>query len=283
MTPRIPTLPETASDDQIMTALDASGAVILQGFLASPVVDAFNQEVDEIIAAERGTPRDYPSEAIAGFFGDEITHVSGIAGKSKTFVDHVLCHPRYMSICDKALLPHCADYQLNIAHLMERLPGSEAQFLHRDGWVWKRLPALSGDGDVQIASLIALGEFTADNGGTRVVPGSHRWEEDRYPKPEEAIAVEMNTGDAVIYLGRTFHGGGANVTQDVARRGIHISYTLGWLRTEENNVLSTPPAVAAQMPRRAQELLGFGIHDDLAVGGGYLGVVELSEPWKHLA
>lgn len=273
-------IPATATDEEMLAVLDESGAVIVEGFLSQQVLEAFNGEVDALIAAEHGVERDFPNEVIAGFFGDKVTHVSGVAGKSKIFVDHVLCHPRYMSICDHVLLPNCADYQLNIAHVMERLPGSEAQFIHRDGWVWKRLPPI--DGEVQLASLIALNEFTADNGGTLIVPGSHRWQGDRYPKPEEVVAAEMQAGDAVVYLGSTFHAGGANVTKDTIRRGIHVSYTLGWLRTEENNVLSTPPEAVRDMSQRARELLGFGIHDDLAVGGGYLGVVELGEPWKRI-
>ncbi len=276
----IPSVPADATDDVMLDALDEVGAVIVEDFLSPEVLETFNREVDQLIAAERGIVRDFPNEAIAGFFGDRVTHVSGVAGKSRCFVDHVLCHPRYMSICDRMLLPNCADYQLNIAHLMERLPGSEAQFLHRDEWVWKRLPKL--EGEVQLASLIALSDFTADNGGTLVVPGSHRWEEGRYPEPDEAVATAMPAGSAVVYLGSTFHAGGANVTSDVIRRGIHVSYTLGWLRTEENNCLSTPPEVVRAMPQRARELLGFGIHDDLAAGGGYLGVVELSEPWKRI-
>jgi len=83
-----------------------------------------------------------------------------------------------------------------------------------------------------------------------------------------------------VYLGRTFHGGGANISKDSVRRGIHVSYSVGWLRTEENNCLSTPPDVVRKMPERAQTLLGFGIHDDIANGGGYLGTVELTAPNK---
>lgn len=276
----LPTLPAAASDAEVLAALDESGAVILEDFLAPEVVRAFNQEVDGIIASERDLVREFPNEAIASFFGDAVIHVCGVAGKSKTFNEHLLCHPRYMAVCDAVLLPRCADYQLNIAHLIERHPGGEAQMLHRDGWVWKRLPAT--DGEIQLASLVALSPFTADNGATLVVPGSHRWEEGRYPTPDEALAVEMPTGAAVIYLGNTFHAGGANVTEGEVRRGIHVSYTLGWLRTEENNALSTPPEVVRTLSPRGRELLGFGVHDDLAVGGGYLGVVELGEPWKQI-
>ena len=84
------------------------------------------------------------------------------------------------------------------------------------------------------------------------------------------------------YAGGTIHAGGSNVT-DIPRRGAHLSYCLGWLRTEENNYLSTPPAVAAKLPRVAQELLGYAVHDSIPRGGGYLGMVRMQDPVELLA
>ena len=75
----------------------------------------------------------------------------------------------------------------------------------------------------------------------------------------------MRAGSAVIYLGSTIHAGGANVTADERRRGMHVSYCVGWLRTEENQYLSAPPDVVRTMPRQSQELLGYAAHDALAV------------------
>jgi ectoine hydroxylase-related dioxygenase (phytanoyl-CoA dioxygenase family) len=64
---------------------------------------------------------------------------------------------------------------------------------------------------------------------------------------------------------------------------MHMSFVVGWLRTEDNNYLSTPPAVARTLPRRSQELLGYAAHDAMAVGGGYLGTVDLLDPMELLA
>ena len=93
----------------------------------------------------------------------------------------------------------------------------------------------------------------------------------------------MPAGSAVIYLGSTIHGGGANTTSASWRRGVHMSYSLGWLRTEENNYLSTPPEVAARLPRQAQELLGYAVHDSIPRGGGYLGMVRMQDPVELMA
>jgi ectoine hydroxylase-related dioxygenase (phytanoyl-CoA dioxygenase family) len=134
-------------------------------------------------------------------------------------------------------------------------------------------------------------DFTRDNGATRVVPGSHRWpdrqltpaEQMAHPvAPEQVTCAEMPAGSAVVYLGGTIHGGGSNIT-DTPRRGAHLSYCLGWLRTEENNYLAVPPGVAATLPRLAQELLGYAVHDSISRGGGYLGMLGTQDPIDLLA
>jgi ectoine hydroxylase-related dioxygenase (phytanoyl-CoA dioxygenase family) len=101
--------------------------------------------------------------------------------------------------------------------------------------------------------------------------------------PDEITSAEMPAGSAVIYLGSTIHAGGANITKGDWRRGLHLSYVLGWLRTEENHYLSTPPDKAYALPRAAQELLGYAAHDAVGSGGGYLGAVDLRDPMEMLA
>jgi hypothetical protein len=44
-----------------------------------------------------------------------------------------------------------------------------------------------------------------------------------------------------------------------------------------------PPAIAASLPRVAQEVLGYAVHDSIPRGGGYLGMVALSDPVELLA
>jgi len=59
---------------------------------------------------------------------------------------------------------------------------------------------------------------------------------------------------------------------------MHLSYVVGWLRTEENHYLTTPPDLARALSRPAQELLGYAAHDAIAQAGGYLGTVDLRDP-----
>ncbi len=153
--------------------------------------------------------------------------------------------------------------------------------LHRDEDVWIHLPRPHPE--VELASVIALVDFTAEIGATVVAPGSHRWERGREPLPEDLVAADMPAGSAVVYLGSTLHAGGQNSTADRWRRAIHMSFVVGWLRTEDNNYLGTPPDIARTLPRRAQELLGYAAHAAIEAGGGYLGTVDLLDPIELLA
>jgi ectoine hydroxylase-related dioxygenase (phytanoyl-CoA dioxygenase family) len=271
-----------ASTEAITEALERDGAVIVEDLLDADVLSRFNAELDPFIEDAPVAPdREFINDAIKWFFGEQTRDVTGVAGKSWVFATEILTHPVYTSVCDAILLPSCASYQLNIAHVLDRGPGSEQQFVHRDELVWVHLP--KPHGEVQLASVIALEDFTAENGATRIVPGSHRWAPDRVPRDDELVPAEMAAGSAVVYLGSALHGGGANITTDTRRRGMHVSYCVGWLRTEENQYLSTPIETVRKLPRESQALLGYASHDALAAGGGYLGSVAVQDPLTLLA
>ncbi len=279
MTDSVPRLHSADSIEAIVSALGKSGAVIVEGLLSDDIVSRFNAEIDDCLAAA-DPDRQLVNPLIGAFFGAQTRHITGVAAKSRIFCEEVLCDPVLLAICDAILLPSCARYQLNIAHVLDRGPGSPQQFLHRDELVWSHLPRPHAE--VQVASVIALEEFSASNGATRVVPGSHRWPLERQAQSSELVAAEMQAGAAIIYLGSTIHGGGPNTTVDRRRRGMHLSYTLGWLRTEENHYLSTPLDVARTLSRQAQELLGYAAHDAISTGGGYLGTVDTRDPVEML-
>ena len=188
-----------------------------------------------------------------------------------------MCHPVLLSLCDNILLPHCADYILNLAHIMDRGAGAERQLFHRDEDIWIHMPKQRPE--LEIAMIIAMVDFTRDNGATVVVPGSHQWQDRQHQdvSQDQLAYAEMPAGSAVIYLGSTLHAGGENISNNW-RRGIHMSYCLGWLRTEENNVLATPPSVAKKLSKRARELVGYGVHDAINDLGGYLGMVDMQIP-----
>jgi ectoine hydroxylase-related dioxygenase (phytanoyl-CoA dioxygenase family) len=279
----------TATADALCDALDRDGAAIIEGLLPLDVVTQVNEEVEAAVDAADPN-EEYFNPVMQQFHGAFTKQVAGMPGISRTFAVDVMCHPLLLAICDRVLAPSCARYQLNLGHLLQRGPGSDEQWLHRDELVWSDVP--QPHPELQLATVIAFVDFTRANGATRVVPGSHRWPDRQLPpaeqlfrpppEPEQIAYAEMPAGSAVVYTGGTIHAGGSNVT-DIPRRGAHMSYCLGWLRTEENNYLSTPPTVAARLPRQAQELLGYAVHDSIPRGGGYLGMVRMQDPVELMA
>lgn len=271
--------PESSSE-HIVAALRENGAVIVEGVLDPELLARLNAQLDPLLAG-LSPKRSYLNPAIDFFYGDRVRQITGVTAKSRIFAEEILCHPFYADVCDAILAPSCAGYQLNVAQVMDRGPGAEQQLLHRDEDVWVHLPRPHPE--VELASVIALVDFRTELGATLVAPGSHRWERGRQPQPEELVCAEMTAGSAVVYLGSTIHAGGHNKTQDEWRRGMHLSFVVGWLRTEENNYLSTPLEVVRSLPRRSQELLGYAAHDAIDAGGGYLGAVDLLDPIELLA
>ncbi len=271
---------DTSDPDALLDALRADGAVLIDSFVPPSTVAAIRAEVDDAVAAAEAGMRTV-NPAVQAFFGPYTKHVSALAAVSPTFADEVIAHPTYSVVCDAVLLPSCSRYQLNLGHLIARGPGAEAQFPHRDEDVWPHFPRPHDE--LQIASLVALTDFRVDTGATRVVPGSHRWPRERRPEPQEIADAVVPPGGAVIYLGSTIHFAGTNSTAHEWRLGAHVSFTLGWLRTEENNSLAVPPEIARTLSPRAQELLGYAVHDAIADGGGYLGMVRMRDPMELLA
>jgi ectoine hydroxylase-related dioxygenase (phytanoyl-CoA dioxygenase family) len=137
-------------------------------------------------------------------------------------------------------------------------PGEDLQGMHTDeGNITLARPHPA----MMVVTIWALTDFTAENGATRLVPGSHK--ADREPRADEtadAIAAEMPAGSVLVMHGGTWHCGGPNSTTDQWRMGANIQYCLGWMRTQQNHYVGLAPETVAEMPKRLQQLLGFGLH-----------------------
>ena len=118
-----------------------------------------------------------------------------------------------------------------------------------------------------LASMWAITDFTEANGGTHIVPGSHLWPADRTARAEEVVAAAMPAGSVLLWMGGTLHGAGANRT-DEWRYGVFLSYSLGWLRQEENQYIDMPRDVARTLSKPVRDLVGYRMH----LGLGYADV-----------
>lgn len=268
MAPTLRTIDASASADAIAAILTQDGAVIVTGALSPAQLAALNGELDVALEGVAPGLRHPTEDFFVEFYGSRTIRIDGLPARSRTFWS--LMEDSFMTrVADHLLLANCDDYLLNTAQLIQIGPGEKAQMLHRDEDAWPHLPAPKPL--LQVEAMFALTDFTVENGCTRVVPGSHRWAPEREALPHEIGRAEMAAGSALLYLGSTIHGGGANTTADQWRRGMFFGFVVGWLRTEENTFLTVPIDTVRQMPRRAQELLGYKAHRGI-------GVVDVGSP-----
>lgn len=264
-------LPGTATSADILEALEKDGVTIVRDFLSSDLVSRLNAELQPYVDAFR------MREVQTGyddFLGGSTVRLHGIAAKAASFPEALL-EPRMLDVMDAYLLPNCTHYHLSSAELIEIRGGESAQVIHRDDNSWPR--AAQGASPMVVNTMMALTDYTQDNGATVVVPGSHKWDLDRVPQPDEITYAVMPAGSAAIFTGNTLHGGGTN-TSGAVRRGLSVSFCHGWLVPVENSWLSVPLERVRQLPPRAQELLGYSIYDGTSMGGGMINMYEVGNP-----
>ncbi len=234
----------------IVEALRCDGAVIVKDLVEPGLVDTIRTEL---------RPRfdEYGINSRSDFNGSRTLRCStGLLSGAPSAVE-LVDHEMLVGVANSILLPHCATYQIGSMSAIEILPGESAQALHRDDSLY---PIENAGMELQIGVMWALDDFTAQNGGTRVVLGSHRflrsWHLPSLSAWEPAV---MPRGSALFYMGSTWHGGGANQSK-TPRMGLINTYSLGWLRQESNQYLETPPEVAIRFNSRQRALLGYTPH-----------------------
>jgi ectoine hydroxylase-related dioxygenase (phytanoyl-CoA dioxygenase family) len=245
--PKLKHLPATAACEEVLEVLADDAAVIIDGLMPPGLLDRVRTEIMPYVEA---TPpgRD-------DFTGRLTTRTGALVARSPACRELVL--NRLVNAATKAFLaPFCDRYQLHLTQVIRIRPGQGAQVLHRDRLAWGGY--LQRSIEPQLNMIWAVSDFTRQNGATRVVPGSHLWEDGRSAHDDEIAYAEMVAGSAIIYTGSVIHSGGANVS-GTDRIGINITYSLGWLRQEENQYLSCPPEIAAKLAPELQRLIGYSM------------------------
>ncbi|HEY2708211.1 MAG TPA: phytanoyl-CoA dioxygenase family protein [Caulobacteraceae bacterium] len=244
--PELQHLPADAPGDRISSILDTDGALILDCVLSAAEIDRVRGEIDPYVEAT-AVGRD-------SFTGFQTTRTGALVARSPACRELVM-HPTILAACDVFLKRACDRYQLHLTQVIRIQPGQPRQPLHRDRLAWGGF--LKGV-EPQLNTIWAMTDFTRENGATQVVPGSPGWDESRRATPDEIGYAEMKAGSVLVYSGSVIHAGGENATE-ADRVGINLTYCLGWLRQEENQYLSCPPAIAMSLDPKLQALLGYSM------------------------
>lgn len=261
--------PEFAADrvdlvDAVARAVEAQGYAIVREAIPSELCRRLVEEVDRV---ERDDGIEFGKNDFEGF---RTRRIFNLIRRSALFRELVL-HEGILGVVEGLL---GEDFLLSGTTSMHISPGETEQLLHADdGMITLPRPHVP----TLITTLWSLGEFRDENGATRLVPGSHRFED--MPRPGEdhaTIAAEMPAGSVLVLHGSTWHGGGANRTSAVERYGLSIQFVAGWCRQQQNLMLGTERETVASYPRRLQELIGYTLYRNV------MGHVDRAHPLSLL-
>ena len=238
---------QNAEFERWVEALSADGYCIIPNAAPPERVVALAADLDQEFES---TPH-----SIGPFYGEWTKRFHGLLRRS-AYMDGFVRNELVLGIVERILGPACDNIQLNLTQAIEVLPGGLVQPPHRDQDMW---PVRTFGIEYLVNVMWPFTPYTAANGATRIWPGSHLRQDEILIDPVEAVAAEMAPGAALLFLGSTLHGGGANLTS-TSRRGMIVSYSLGWLKPYELPWLAYPPEVARTFPAPLAELAGYRAH-----------------------
>ena len=253
----------SAAADHHAARIDRDGYTIVEGAIAPDLVDGLLEDLDRLERDLAIVP------ARNRFEGTRTVRIYNLLAHGPRF-EQIPVHPAILPVCERVLDPGLLVSSLSSIAIG---PGETAQPVHADDQV---LPLPKPHPATVCNTMWALTDFTAENGATRIVPGSHT--ADASPdltKTYETVPAEMARGSVLIWHGSLWHGGGANAT--AARRvGIAMNYCAGFIRQQENQQLGLDRDRVAAFSPRLQELVGYGIYR------GLIGHIDKQVPSRRL-
>jgi len=271
--PKIPNFSTKVSGEELGTALRNAGCAVVRDAFDDTVRERLVRDFEPHIGRadpEAGRHMNAVYEAEGGlgykdFYQGKTRRVISLIKKSQTFRT-LAAGPIAKLACEQSLQPNCVSWQVHATAAFAVEPGAGNQVLHREEDPFRFIPMPRPN--LVTASMWALTDFTEANGATRLVPGSHTWEQKREPREDEIVAAEMPAGSVLFWAGGLLHGAGANRTNDV-RCGLFVSFSVGWVRQEENHYLEIPVAEALELDAETRDLIGYKMHVGLGFSEVY--------------
>lgn len=258
---------ETAAD---LAAIERDGYVIVEGLLGDDDLAAMRAILAPLLARDPHGRND--------FEGHRTQRVYSLVARGPIFAE-VVAHPRILAVLDALLMP---GYQLSASQAICIHPGETPQPLHTDDSFY---PIPRPRPPISVSTIWAIDAFSRENGGTEVIPGSHRWSDDDVghqlhetidfttqrdgaplgeregdrARRARLVPIEMPAGSVVVFAGTLVHRGGANGGAG-SRWAFSNQYCEPWARAQENFALGMDDDALRALPERVRRMLGFEIH-----------------------
>jgi ectoine hydroxylase-related dioxygenase (phytanoyl-CoA dioxygenase family) len=240
--------------------LREQGYTIFENAIEPELVAALVAAIRRIEAESGAAPRGNPAEGFATL------RTYNLLAKDPVF-QKMPVHDAVLPLVERVLDPGCL---LSGMTAIDIGPGEKPQPIHPDDLV---MTVPRPHPPLMCTSLWALTDFTAANGATRIIPGSHL--EARMPDPKdlpESIPAEMPAGSVLIIDGSLWHGGGGNTTDDEWRIGVNLQYCAGFCRPQQNQYLGVPREITRTFSDRLLELCGYSLYK------GIMGHIDGASP-----
>ncbi len=233
-----------------LEAIEVDGYTLIENAIEPELVKALNEALLRL-ESELGTV-----PGANRFEGHRTIRIYNLLARDRIF-EQVPVHPNLLPIVEGVLDQGCLVSSLSSISID---PGETAQPIHADDTLFD-LPRPHQA--LVCNSMWALTDFTEENGATRIVPGSHKFDhKPEYGVEADSIPAEMPAGSLLIWNGSLWHGGGAN-RSDERRVGIAMNYCAGFLRQQENQQLGIAPETVKLFSPRLQALVGYGTYKHL--------------------
>lgn len=234
--------------------LDQNGYLNLGQLLTDEEVEAVRVVMEQLLATEGAAAGAelmdspyirHPKESGADRLAD-------LVNKHPIF-DLFYTHPRVLAAVEQVVGP---SLKLSSLNYRAAKPGDGLQQLHAD---WHE--AVTPQEFKVCNSIWLLDDFSAENGATRLVPGTHL----QGQLPQEALAdpwaphpeqklIEAPAGTVVIFNSHTWHGGTTNQTSQV-RRAVHSYFCRRDQPQQINQARYLRPETRARLSSAALEIL----------------------------
>ncbi|MEV0043981.1 phytanoyl-CoA dioxygenase family protein [Nocardia rhamnosiphila] len=239
-------LSNTATVEEAGAVLREHGHVIIENLASDEAMDQLLEETMPYIDASK-YGEDY-------FTGTKTRRTGRLMARSPKARELVM-NPLVLGVA-RNFLSHSDGIQLASTEMICIEPGQQAQMLHIDDMA-AGYP-FPYDFPLYCNTMWAVTDIVEENGGTRVVPGSHKkqFEAQNYT-PADTVPVEMPKGSVFMFSGKIVHGGGANTSKTDIRRAAFFPYTVSWMRQEENQYVACPQDIARTLPEDLLRVMGY--------------------------
>ena len=214
--------------EEILSRLKTDGWCIVEGVIPADRIGPVRAEVEAVTAAQ-GVSKTY----------EGLRSGWGIIGSIPSFVPHV-ADERVLGVAQKWFGPHL---RISYTYSMVTTPGNARGGWHAD-WPYAQnkaghIPAPYPDFSVQLSSLWLISDFTIENGGTWIVPGSHRQRNnptgdigvDRFEPDPTEMQVTGPAGSVLVFDSRLWHATASNDGTE-PRVAVVVRYVPWWLNLE---------------------------------------------------